>query len=393
MDKNTNIDFADLLIVFLKWKKTIISLVFISMVIAYLGIYYFVEEKFDASAMIIPSEESSGGIAGLIGGLSNLPIDIPGMTQSSVEVGMFNTIISSRTMKDELIEKYDLFKVFKLDSLSYPDYKRKARERLGDDITTEETDDGAYIISVRMPSPKLSADIANYVIKRLNDKLIDLKVRKSKDNRIFLGERLAEVRLNLSRSEDSLAIFQRENKLYAAKEQVKTILESYAQFETELLTKELQLSVAEKVYGKKSRNVEGLQIEVKQLSERLNEIKKDGVNNSPIVGLDELPEKALNYFRYFREIEINQTMLKFMLPMYEQARIDEQKDVPILQVIDYADAPVKKSYPPRTLFTVLIGIGNFLLIFAIILFMENENLKNSEKFTYIRKNLFKWTVD
>jgi uncharacterized protein involved in exopolysaccharide biosynthesis len=49
------------------------------------------------------------------------------------------------------------------------------------------------------------------------------------------------------------------------------------------------------------------------------------------------------------------------VPLYEQAKIDEKKDYPVLQVIDYAVPPGKKSYPPRMLFA-LVGAASVTII-------------------------------
>ncbi|MHA1989268.1 MAG: hypothetical protein ACW98D_21810, partial [Promethearchaeota archaeon] len=102
------------------------------------------------------------------------------------------------------------------------------------------------------------------------------------------------------------------------------------------------------------------------------------------------PKNAINYFRNFRNVEINTAILEFVLPLYEQAKFEEQKDVPVLQIVDNAVPPAKKSFPPRLVFTILLTFGSFIICFFFILIRENENWQNSEKYIYVRKNLFKW---
>ena len=70
--------------------------------------------------------------------------------------------------------------------------------------------------------------------------------------------------------------------------------------------------------------------------------------------------------------------------------IEEKKDIPTLQVIDIAIPPAKKSYPPRTIITLVITFGVFITTFFFILIRENQNWQQSEKFLFIRKNLFRW---
>jgi len=58
------------------------------------------------------------------------------------------------------------------------------------------------------------------------------------------------------------------------------------------------------------------------------------------------------------------------MPLYEQAKIEEKKDYPVLQVIDYAVPPAKKSYPPRTIFSLVGAISVLLLVFTYMVVRE-----------------------
>ena len=60
------------------------------------------------------------------------------------------------------------------------------------------------------------------------------------------------------------------------------------------------------------------------------------------------------------------------------------------KVIDDAIPPEIKSFPPRTILTLLVTMGVFLVTFIFILMIENKNLQESEKMKFVRANLFKW---
>ena len=108
--------------------------------------------------------------------------------------------------------------------------------------------------------------------------------------------------------------------------------------------------------------------------------------------MEDLPEKFLTYFRLMREIEINSRMLQFLLPLYEQAKLEEQKEIPVLRVIDYGVPAPKKDYPPRLIFTLIILFGVFAILMIYIFFAENKELQNSEKIKFIKANIFKWNL-
>ncbi|MBI9070466.1 MAG: hypothetical protein JEY94_02645 [Melioribacteraceae bacterium] len=390
MQQEKNIDLADYLVLFVKHKKFLIGITFLVMVFSYLAIFFLVEEQFDSSATIIPSEDQSmSGIMGMLGDLQGLPLGLGG--SSNPEIGLYNTIIYSRSNLENIIEKFNLLEDYHIRK-NYLEGYEKAIERLSNSITAEETDEGAFQIKVRMLSAQKAADVANFIITSLNNKIIELKVKKSKNNRVFLGKRLDEVKLKLKNSEDSLRIYQEKSGIYDPTEQVKGIIGTYSQLETEVITKQIQKSILENIVDKDSPELTSINVQVEEFQKKIEDIRAGKQKNSMLMSFNSIPKKALDYYRYLRDVEINNAILQFMLPLYEQSRLEEQKDIPVLQIIDNAKPPAKKSFPSRTILTLLVGMSTFFIVFIFIVFRENENFLNSEKMLFVRRNLFKWKV-
>lgn len=383
-----SLKFIDYVVIIIKWKHILIPILLLTMVVTYLTIYFFIKEEYKATALIIPSEDQSmGGIAGLLSTIQGLPAEIGGQF-GGTEMNIYNTIIYSRSFLEDIIDKFNLVEEFEI-SKQLVDYKELALRQLGSSIEIEINDDMAYEISVKAFSPEKSAEMTNYVINKLNDRIIELKIQKSKNNREFLGRRLLDIRDNLKRAEDSLKSFQEKTGMIQAEDQIKEILSVYSELETQLITKEIELSILKQIKSS-SPQIEASKIQVEELDRKIKELRSKGIENSAFISLKSVPQKAIDYFRLFREVEINNEILKFMLPLYEQAKFEEQKDVPILQVIDYAIPPAKKAYPPRTILTLTITFFVFLMIFSMILVKENENWNNEPKYLYIKQNLFRW---
>jgi uncharacterized protein involved in exopolysaccharide biosynthesis len=68
-----------------------------------------------------------------------------------------------------------------------------------------------------------------------------------------------------------------------------------------------------------------------------------------------------------------QRILEFVLPIYEQAKIDEQKDIPVLLVLDKAVPPEKKTKPQRSLIVLLFSF--LTLIFSIAMSFLMQGIK------------------
>jgi uncharacterized protein involved in exopolysaccharide biosynthesis len=69
----------------------------------------------------------------------------------------------------------------------------------------------------------------------------------------------------------------------------------------------------------------------------------------------------------YREIEIQYKILQFVTPLFEQAKVEEQRSTPSVVVLDYASVPERKAKPKLSLYLlmafVLSTIGSILLVF------------------------------
>jgi uncharacterized protein involved in exopolysaccharide biosynthesis len=390
MSDEKKVDLLDFIIIFVKWKKFFLFLCLPVLFITYFSIYFLVDEQFESSALIIPSDDGlSSGLSGLLGGLGgDLPFNLGGMS-SNPELDMYNTIIYSRTNIEKVIEKFDLYNIYKIDQTK-KGFREDAIKAVSQSIQAKETETMAYQIVVTANTPKLATDIANFIVDELNEKLIELRTQKSKNNREFLAERVTDIKTQLSASEDSLMKFQEKSGILDPQEQFKGIVSAYTSLETQLITKQVQSKVVEKLRGTDSPEYNAIDIEVSEFENRLSKMRESGEAGGIMPSLNKLPQKGISYFRLLRNVEINSKILEFILPLYEQAKLEEKKDIPTLQIIDYAVPPTKKSFPPRAILTLLVTFIVFLFAFLLILLKENRKLQDSEKMKLIKSNFFRW---
>ncbi len=381
-----NINILDLLVVIVKWKKFLLLWGIIISVLTYLSIYFFVEEKFDSNALIISS--SSEGYNPISSILGDFPAIGFGLGENS-DFGMFTTLIYSRTMLDDVINKFNLVEVYEI-SKEDKDYLKKARKILKNSLRAEETDNGAYNIEIRTKDANLSANIVNYIVSRLNESLIKLNIKKSLENRKFLEKRLIEIRGKLKDKEDSLVIVQKQTGILEPEVQISSIFSIYADLEKKKMILEAEKNIYKNIYPENHAKINEFDIQINYYSEELNRLINEGSKDGIILSLDKLPQNVVKYLRLRRDIEINSKLLEYVLPLYEQAKFNEQKTVPILQVIDEAVPSPKKDFPPRVLLTLIITLTIMLFVLFFIFLKENSELQKSEQFQYIKKHLFKW---
>jgi len=107
-------------------------------------------------------------------------------------------------------------------------------------------------------------------------------------------------------------------------------------------------------------DVEDVHRRIKALQKQLNDLKT-GEGESEPFGLIEIPDLAVEYARLFRELTIQELLFEYLTQQYEQARIEEKQDTPILQVLSRAKVPEKKSRPKKLVITILTVAGALIL--------------------------------
>lgn len=381
MAEYKGLDFLDLLVVLTKWKKFLLILIISTLLISYLAIYFLIDEEFDSKALIIPSDDasSSGSISGIMKNLKDLPLGLGGVSKSK-STDLYLTIIYSRTNLENIIEKFDIRTDYDLESME------KAVKLVSKKIEADVTDEDAFEITVRAKTREKAANMVNYILEILNQKVIELNVAKSRNNRIFLEKRYSELNENLRSVEDSLQQFQESTGLYEAKEQLKLIAGAYTELDNKISMKKIELEILENMYEKESPQVDMLRREISLMESEFNGLKRNKKNESFLLALNSLPENMKKFLRLYRDIEIYTAILEFIVPIYEQSKLEEQKNIPVLQVIDYGVIPEKKAYPPRLLITSIVSVIIFLLVATVLIFREIIQNSNNPKVAYIFSN-------
>lgn len=374
----------------IKRKQLFIIVFFSSLILSYSAIFFFVEEQYEATATIIPREDETSGLAGgLIASMKKMPFNL-GTKSPTSEVDLYKTIIYSRTMMEDVIKKFELINIYKLDTTDAA-HMEKAVKRLQSEIRTKETEESAFIVSVRASSRNTASEMTNYIVNSMNERIIHFKTSRSRDSKEFLQKRVEEIAVQLRNSEDSLRVFQEHSGLFDVKSQLQGIISAHTMLETEITAKRVQLGMLERIYDQNSQQVKELKMQIQEYEKMLVNLRTQGDPGSPLLALKKLPRASVDFLRLYREVELNKMLLEFVVPLYEQSKIEEKKDYPVLQVIDYAIPPAKKSYPPRTLFALIGAISITLMVLVSIMIRNSLMSITDPRWISIVKNLRQWT--
>jgi tyrosine-protein kinase Etk/Wzc len=313
-------------------------------------ISFILPKWYKATASILPPKDQgllnffSGGSSSLLKGLSSIS-KLGNIGQNQGTYNYF-AILKSYTAMEQVVTKFDLINVYDVSDHSL----EKAIKELRDNATFDVTEDDNITVDVLDKDPARAAEMANYFVQVLNTMSIDLATREARSNREFIEKRLQQVKDKLHSSEEALKIFQEKSGLMITPEQssgVSALAELYA----EKTKKEIEIGIVEQTVSADNAILQ-------QLKRELNEFDKK---------LGAFPQKGLETFRLFRDVLTQEKMLEFLIPLYEQAKINEQKDVPVLLVLDKAVQPEKKFKPKRTVIVATSAGLSLMFSFLVLL--------------------------
>jgi capsule polysaccharide export protein KpsE/RkpR len=97
----------------------------------------------------------------------------------------------------------------------------------------------------------------------------------------------------------------------------------------------------------------------------------------PVVATNKMPAAALEYVGRYREVKYREAIFELMAKQFEAAKLDEAKEAAIIQVVDPAVEPDRKSSPKRVFIVICATMGGFVLALFWALF--SESLRSARK--------------
>ncbi len=401
MDENTGkkVALSDYIYILFKWKKLIIIILLIFTALG-VGLAFILPVTYRAVAVVsIPPESSLGlsGLTGLLGGgKSSQSLGAKLFGTSSSNEDMLLGLLNSRTALTNVINKYNLIDYYEIDDNNMD----KTIKAFKNDLLFEPNEFQFIEISVINKDPQKAADMANYFVHLADSLNIYVNVEAAKNNRIFIEQRYNKNLADLKAAEDSLYKFQKKYGIFAVPEQLEVSVKAAAGLEAQLTEKEIESYLLKQQYGPNSPQYMGLQTQINLLRDKVNELKSNSsLSNSSNVlfPFKNVPDMMIQYLRFYRQLEIQSKILEVILPMYEQAKVEEQKSIPSLLFIDKAVPPQVKYQPKRVFIVAAIST---LTLFLLILFAfraeyvcnlpeANNRLVEKEKNFYLKlKKLF-----
>jgi uncharacterized protein involved in exopolysaccharide biosynthesis len=168
------------------------------------------------------------------------------------------------------------------------------------------------------------------------------------------------------------------NKTIDISEQAKGTIGSVAQLKAQLALSEVQLSTARSSFTDSSQEVKNLKTTVAGLKDQIAQLEGSRAGSSiPAVGT--IPALGEVYLRLMRNLKTQEVLVELLTKQYELAKFSAAKNVPEIQIIQYARMPDKKAKPKRTLIVLASTLAGFLYSVTMVLLWERLDSRSSEE--------------
>jgi capsule polysaccharide export protein KpsE/RkpR len=345
------------------FRRGVIALV-LSTVIAFL-----IPFRYTSTTRLMPPDQSGQGIASMLaalgksGDLGAIGGQLLGLKTSG---DLFVGVLHSRTVQDDLINKFNLRKVY--DVTRYEDARRVL------EASTDATiDRKSAILTIRVTDGdrNRAAAMGHEYVDALNRIVTTLNTSSAHKERVFLEDRLAEVQQDLETSEKDFSKFASQNTAIDVKEQSRAMIGAAAELEGQLIATETQLEGLRQIYTPNNVRIRSLQA---RIDEYRHQLQKLGGKSSPggeagsapsgaestvdnpdlYPSIRQLPILGVTWADLYRRTRIEETIFETLTKQYELAKVEEARETPSVKVLDPADIPERKSSPPR-LILMLFG--------------------------------------
>jgi len=360
------VSILDILLVLAR-RRRFIAFVTIACTLAGLAISLLIRPTFTGKVIILPPQQSSSSASGIASELSSLGA-LGGLAGGSLGLknpaDMYVALFKSETVENALIQHFDLQREYKEKYLSLT---RKALESHAKVLA--DTKSSLITITVEDHDPRRAAALANGYVEQYRHLSEHLAISEAAQRRLFFERQLLEAKNNLAAAEQSLLKTEQSTGLVELGTQTRALIESAASIRAQITAKEVQMQGMETYAAADNAALVQTRQELSGLRTQLARLGGGGdVNGDELfVPKGKVPTASLEYARSLRDVKYNETIFNILARQFEVAKLDEAREGALVQVVDPATVPDRKSAPKRSLWTLGALVLGFLASSAYVL--------------------------
>ena len=313
-----------------------------------LGVAFLITPTYTAQTTLLSPQQQQSTAASALASLGPLAGVSGGALGVRSLADQYVALMQSTVVFDRIIERFDLLALY--DEKYRIDARRLLTSRVRisagkkDNLITVEVDD---------KSPQRAADMANAFVGELRVVISRLAVTEAQQRRLFFERQLQDTKAKLAQAQ--IALQGTGFTQGALKAEPKAAAESYARLKAEAIAAEVRLQTLRSYLNDSAAELQQAQGQLAALRAQVAKAEQPIDNNA-----------GPDYVGKYREFKYQETLFDLFSRQYELARVDESREGALIQVVDIATLPERKSKPHRSLIAVVTTVASGLLIAAFL---------------------------
>lgn len=322
-------------------------------------------QQTQSTTSLMMNQLMSAGGAGSLAAMAGAGLGLK--SPNDIYVGMLN----SRPVADAIIHKFDLQAVYRDRDMT------AARKDLAGYTQIASEKSGFISVSATDRDRNRAAAIANEYTAQLRSLTQSIAVTEASQRRLFYESQLKDAKDALLNAELAFQQVQQNKGVVQLDAQAKAMIESLTALRAQIAAKEVELQALRSYSTDRNPDVEIAGRELASLREqaaRLEQRSHSGGYSE--LGLRDVPSAGLDYLRAEHEVKYRQALFDLLIRQYDAARLDEAKEAAIIQVVEPAIPPDRKTAPKRAVIALLsVFVGFFAGCLASLFSWWNQLLR------------------
>ena len=319
--------------------------------LAALGISFAIPPTYTAKTQFLPPQQQQSAAASMLsslGALGGLAGAATGLKNPSDQYIAF---MKSVSVQDALIERFKLMDRYKAQT------KTDARAALSGSSRVASGKDGLISVEVDDKEPQFAAQLANAHAEELQKLLGRLAVTEAQQRRVFFEKQLALAKENLVKAE--VALKSTGVNSSALKSSPAAAVEAVARLRAGISAQEVKIASMRGYLTEAAPAMKQALTELLALREQLAKAERDEVPQAAVQG---------DYVARYRDYKYHETLFELFAKQFELAKVDEAREGAVIQVLDMAQAPERKSKPKKALIAIIatLASGFALLLWVFV---------------------------
>ena len=342
-------------------RRTLILSIVILVTLAAVVVSLVLPKYYQATSLLLPPKDVTIPMAGL-GRISEVVsvtkgLNLPVLVTTS---DVYRRMLMSRRITDGIMDQFQLVERYKARN------RDEAYLELMEYVEFTVTEEGLLSVAVEDRDAQLAADMVNSFVERLDRVNREIATSRARQNRVFIEDRLVQVSTELNFARSEFENFQMTHKTVDFTQQIRLAVDQAIELKIKLGEIDLELTMMRSQLGDDNAELQDRLRRRQTVAGQLDRLESTNSDSSFFsLPISAIPALKGQYEKLYSRVHVNEGLYVTLLSQLEQAKIQENEELPTITILDKAVPPEMRSRPRRAII-VLLAFGVSLMVSLLL---------------------------